>query len=209
MWHYKELISCPLVLVLGKFTYGDLTGFVSLPVLNLRVSILVTNSGEHRVVSNVSNEEWLDKLYRVCSAVLSGNISSLNDMEKIEATSMIYGGLGLYSTIDGNAECVSLDYVNTKSFYFYLTPSKLNGSYAEARLEDWVALQFALRAGLKKTLHYACSNISRDGGEVCAIKSSHGLLRITSSRTPPWGGCTRVIPDNSPLRHVIALTDDN
>lgn len=208
MWHYRELISCPVVLAIGKFSYGDITGFVMLPILNFRVSILISSDGKQRVVSNAPNREWFSRSYRVCNAIMSGSIDSLDSLEKVEASSMMYGGIGIYSLVEGNVACVSLDYVNTRSLNFYLAPvDYISTDYCtEAGLDNWVMLQLAFRTGISRILGRVCTNMfgSYKGG--CTIRSSHGLLYITEHKSPPSEDYIRVVPDNNPLRHVLALT---
>ena len=205
MWYYKELVSCPLILVLGKFSYEGLEGYATLPVLNLRLNILRPREGCTRIVSNIPYSEWALRLREVCLAVYENRLENLDLVKRVEATSMFYGGIGLYGVVDGNhVVAISLDFVDKKHYYFYLRPEPIpRRDLGEMPLENWVILQFALREGLDVLLLKACRDLTREWGE-CTIKTTHGDL-VISSKELRGEGFLRVFPDNAPLRHVVAV----
>jgi hypothetical protein len=204
LWGYKELYSCPLVVILGSFNYNGLNGFITLPVVNMRLSVLISRDKEIRIVSNISRYSWFDQLKRVCLSICFNELRHLGFLEKVIATSMFYGGLGIYVVNRDTVSILSLDFVNKRKHYFYLLPSDFNTSFDKARLEDWVILQFALREGDSNLLFSVCNNALRKNG-MCEIITSHGLLRISDKeiREINW---IRIIPDNAPLRHVISVS---
>lgn len=203
LWMYKELYSCPLVIILGSFNYDDLTGLVTLPVLNFRLNILLSQNNETRVIHNLPRRSWYEQLHRVCISIYSDNLKHLNNYEKVIAASMFYGGFGLYALIEDKVSILSLDFVNKKHYYFYILPSDLSFSkLKEVRLEDWIVVQFALREGINKLLYNICSK-SFEKGAPCEINTSHGLLRI-SDKNISEDNWIRIFPDNAPLRHVVS-----
>ncbi|MEL9999991.1 MAG: hypothetical protein QXH02_00560 [Desulfurococcaceae archaeon] len=205
LWHYKELISCPLTLVLGEFEQGGLRGYVALPLSNLRLNILVSREGDVRVVSNIPRKEWVDHLLEVCYAVFTGNVNDLDLLERVEATLMFYGGLGVYGVLDNRVVPISLDFVNKQYFYFYVSPvGGLSRNYEKAQLGDWVLLQLALREGLSNLLQNVCRHIARTSNDSCVLETSHGGL-VISRREMHVDNYIRVFPDNVPLRHVVTV----
>jgi|YelNatPaOPRAMG01_1025707.scaffolds.fasta_scaffold20463_5 hypothetical protein len=204
LWRYKELYSCPLVVILGSFNYNGLNGFVTLPVVNMRLNVLISRDNEVRIVSNISRHNWYEQLKRVCLSICLNEPMNLSVLEKVIATSMFYGGLGIYVVNRDSVSILSLDFVNKRKHYFYVLPSDFNTNFDKARLEDWVILQFALREGDSDLLLSVCNNAFREKG-MCKIITSHGLLRI-SDREICEDNWIRIIPDNAPLRHVISVS---
>jgi len=199
LWLYWELVSCPLVVLLGRFEYKSLEGLVALPLLNLRVSILRRDNGSLRVVSNIPYSDWRALVENLCSLIVNGQLPSAGSWEEAMFKSMMYGGLGLYIKLNRGYDVLTLDFVDTTSFKFYLSPRPLSFDIPVYNLEDLVVLQYALRRGDRELVSNVCASIT--GGE-CALNTSHGVLLITE--TPPTGrGFMRVVPDNTPLRHVI------
>lgn len=201
---YKELISCPLVLTLGEFWYLGYRGYITLPVLNLRLSLLRDERERVHVVNNIPFSTWANHVYGICSTILLGDINKLELHSKIEAITMFYGGLGIYSVFKDNIVPVTLDFVNKKKFYFYLCTAETFGRHEEAKLEDWLMFQLALREGFTEFLPLVCSRVGNYTNRVCVVKTSHGLLKIAVEELD-HEGCIRIYPDNAPLRHVIAL----
>ncbi|MGC8983181.1 MAG: hypothetical protein ACP5KA_05475 [Desulfurococcaceae archaeon] len=209
MWAYKELYSCPLTLVLGKFFYNDIQGLTVLPVANYRASILINARGEQRVVSNIPFKKWLDHALHICKSVASGNINELAPSELAVAYAMMYGGLGTYAIIENSVYVVLLDYVNTAKFRFYLRYSEMPREVSVYDLRDIVLLHVALREGLKGVLAKSlCRGSSLEPGVFCTIETSHGELLLADRDTYVGRGVVRIVPDNSPLRHVIALSEE-
>lgn len=205
MWQYKELVSCPLTVVLGSFEHRKLSGYVVLPLLNLRFNILVDRDNRIRLTTNIPRAEWGARLRGICYALYSGNTNELSPMEMAEAASMLYGGVGMYAVLNGKVLPLSLDFVNKSRFYFYLLPFSTHcGEYIRAQLADWITLQFALREGLVELLFETCQHIGESSGGICILESNLGKL-IISLNELRGGSYLRVIPDNAPLRHVIAV----
>ena len=171
-------------------------------IFNLRLNILESKTGEIRVVSNIPFENWREEIYKVCYAIYAKNLDKLNYLEKIEATSMFYGGIGTYTIMSGAVIPIILDYIDKKNFYFYLAPSNVEKSIEENNLENWVILHFALREGLQFLLNRVCRDYPQRGN--CIIKTNRGTLLI-SSEAQLNPGYIRLIPDNNPLRHVIVV----
>lgn len=207
MWQYRELVSCPLTVILGAFEHRGLSGYVVLPLLNLRFNILVDENGVVKCATNVPYPDWSARLYEICYALYLGKVSELDALKKVEAVSMFYGGVGVYAVIGGEILPVSIDFVDRSLFQFYILPSTIRTNYKAASLSDWITVQFALREGLAEVLLNECQYIGSSDGDVCIIETSHGKLAITASSKlhRVWNGYIRVVPENAPLRHVVAF----
>ncbi|MEM4718076.1 MAG: hypothetical protein QXE81_04885 [Desulfurococcaceae archaeon] len=207
MWTYTELYSCPLTLIIGKFKHGDLRGYITLPVLNMRVNLLIDMNNNIRVVSNIHNKVWLEELLKICIAIYRDQVNALNVVERILAYTMFYGGLNIHGTYRDKEYLISMDYVNNKRFSFKLTLSKENklDHISESTLESWLLLQFTLREGVIDLLTDICKNYFEYRDKNCILYTSHGKLEITHS--PGGAKGIRIIPDNNPLRHVVSLND--
>lgn len=204
MWQYKELVSCPLTLVLGEFEHREIGGYVTLPISNLRLSILVHREGGIRIVSNIPFREWVNHLREVCYATYTGTIDKLNLLGRVEAISMFYGGLGVYGVLGDQVVPMSLDFVNKQRFYFYIAPLVPSKGYEKASLGDWVLLQLALREGLEDILLATCRYVAKSNPDSCVIRTSHGEL-VISRRELRANNYIRIFPENVPLRHVVAV----
>lgn len=205
MWKYRELISCPMPILLGSFKYEGLVGYASIFSMNHRLNILIGQNNEVRLVSNIANKAWLDHLANICLSIYNGKIGELDDIDKALAYSMHYGGFVLTGFFNNNTYLVSTDYVGKGKFSFYIierdTISK--DTMNRATLGDWIAFQLALREGIMELLVNICkrSFTYRDGA--CILSTSHGELIITLDKIFPMG--TRILPDNNPFRHVISV----
>lgn len=204
MWQYRELVSCPLTVVLGSFEHRKLSGYVILPLLNLRLNILVRRNNEIRYTTNIPRTEWSTRLHGICYALYSGNVDRLGPVEMAEAVSMFYGGVGIYAVLNGKVLPLSLDFVDKSRFYFYLLPLSTRCEYVKAQLADWITLQFALREGLVELLFETCQHIGESSGGACILKSNLGKLIISANELYD-SSYLRVFPDNAPLRHVITV----
>jgi hypothetical protein len=208
LWSYRELYSCPLPLILGVFEYGGLTGYVVMPILNLRVNLLTTRSGEVRVYSNIPHDTWRKHTLRLCTSIASNQISTLSTIDQARAYSMFYGGISSYIAYKNTLIPVALDFINTEKYYFYLEAYSTTPQEAEksGRLEDWIILHTALRCGEFSLLLSACRNLSHCsiGYEACTIKTDLGILIITRERFN-FNKYLRIVPDNAPLRHVVVV----
>lgn len=191
--------------MLGEFQHSGLRGYVAMPLSNLRLNILVSRRGDVRVVSNIPYKEWINHLLGVCYAVFTGNVDNLDLLERVEATLMFYGGLGVCGVLDSRVAPISIDFVNKQHFYFYMSSTgSLSRSYEKAQLGDWVLLQFALREGLNDLLRSVCRHVAKTSDGSCVLKTSHGEL-IVSSEERHVKDHIRVFPDNAPLRHVVSI----
>ncbi|MCC6053065.1 MAG: hypothetical protein LM569_02570 [Desulfurococcaceae archaeon] len=208
MWSYRELYSCPLTLLLGVFEYSDLKGYVIMPILNLRVNLLTTRSGEVKVYSNIPISHWREHTVKLCASIASNQVSSLNKVDQAKVYSMFYGGVGSYIVYKDELIPVAVDFVDTDKFFFYL---EINSNMhlettTSGRLEDWIIFQAALRSGELPLLVSSCRSLSRyiGSGESCTITTDLGVLRITRERLE-GDRYLRVVPDNTPLRHVVVV----
>lgn len=204
MWMYRELISCPLVLTIGRFIYNNIEGYVTLPILNLRLNILRDSGGELFTFSNIPHGDWREHVREVCYAIFTSKLHELDPMSKLEALTMFHGGIGIYVVLGDKILPISLDFINRKNTYFYLKPRPLGRDYVESSLENWLMLSFTLREGIYDLSMKICNRIYDTSNETCSLKTNHGVLLITTSiiRDPDY---IRVYPDNSPLRHVISV----
>ena len=210
MWSYRELFSCPFTLILGSYEYLDLKGYVVMSVLNYRLNLLVSQSGEIRVLSNIPQASWRDFTFKLCSAIATNKLSDLYTVDLVRAYSMFYSGICSFLIYGNNILPVTIDFVNTEKYYFYLEPytgvstSILNTS--RGKLEDWIIFQTALRSGEFDLLIKACKNLepSSVSSEECNIRSDCGVLKITK-RKLEISSYLRIIPDNTPLRHIVVL----
>jgi len=199
LWKFRELYSCPLPVLIGVFKYMDINGYAVLSLANYRVNLLIDEEGREHVYSNIENNKWRELLLRVCLSIRRSSLNSLTSIERVFATSMFYGGFGLYLDIGGEISVLNLDYVNTRKLYFYLNPSEYALNTLRFDISDLVMIQYALRRGDYRLLHSICSRFTSRN---CSFKTSHGLLVVANS-PQEIPGHIRVIPDNNPFRHVI------
>jgi len=96
LWKFRELYSCPLPVLIGVFKYMDINGYAVLSLANYRVNLLIDEEGREHVYSNIENNEWRELLLRVCLSIRRSSLNSLTSIERVFATSMFYGGFGLY-----------------------------------------------------------------------------------------------------------------
>lgn len=199
MWQYRELYSCPLVIVLGVFKHKGLYGYATLAVNNYRVNILRKNNGDFRVVSNIGVKNWLEYSKTLCMYLIKGDFGELKPREVAVIKSMFYGGFGLYVAYKNNIDVLSLDYVKPVGLYFYIEPSVFIREAPEYRLDDLLILQYALRRGYIDVVEEAYFRV---GHGSFILSTSHGDLWI-SLKPVKREGLIRIIPDNNPLRHVV------
>lgn|GEM_PF-848052 len=210
MWNYRELFSCPFTLILGSYEYLDLHGYVVMPVLNYRLNLLVSRSGEIRVLSNIPQASWRDSTFKLCSAIATNKLSDLYTVDLVRAYSMFYSGICSFLIYENIILPVTIDFVNAEKYYFYLKPyTDINTpvlNTSRGKLEDWIIFQTALRSGEFDLLIRACKNLtpSSVSTEECNIRSDFGVLKITK-RKIERSSYLRIIPDNTPLRHVVVL----
>lgn len=209
MWTYIELYSCPLTLILGMFKHGDLTGYITLPLLNLRLNLLIDKNKNIRIVSNIYNNKWVDELSKTCMAICKNQVEVLDTLEKILVHTMFYGGLNIHGIYKNREYLISMDYVNKKRFYFRLIPSGeiKADDVSKSTLDNWLLLQFSLREGINDLLAEICRNNFEYIDRSCILHTSHGFMEITHS--PGDDRALRIIPDNNPLRHVISFSGLN
>ena len=140
-------------------------------------------------------------------AVATGKMSALSDLDMIRVYAMFYGGVGSYVKHGDMLIPITIDFIDTEKYYFYLeSQSTLSRvELTKGRLEDWVIFQSALRSGDFDLLLESCKKLSPSSvsSEICAINSDLGVLEV--ARIKLNRGRLRVIPDNAPLRHVVIL----
>lgn len=211
MWSYRELFSCPFTLILGSYEYRDLKGYIVMPILNYRLNLLISRSGEIKVLSNIPQIDWRNSTFKLCSAIATNKLSDLYTIDLVRAYSMFYGGICNFLIYENNILPVTIDFINTEKYYFYLEPHiDVNTPISKGKLEDWIILQTALRSGDFDLLVKACKNLtpSNVSSEECNIRSDCGVIKITRRKFEK-SSYLRIIPDNTPLRHIIALENQN
>lgn len=201
---YDELYSCPLVVILGSFTHRGHTGWVTLPLLNYRVALLRKN-GEWRVVSNIDWERGYVRSMEACRSIAGEAVEGFNVELDLAVHTSFYGGIGSYILGETGLRPLSIDIVNTRVFKFYFKPREGDPRKPpEGNIGDWLLLQAALREGWVKPVAETCRALGsiRDG--VCVVEADIGDIAIATSMIQ-LDGWLRVTPDNSPLRHVVAV----
>jgi len=202
VWAYSELHSCPIVATTGSFKWRSYNGWVALPLLNYRVTLL-RRSDEWRVVSNASSLPGYEKSFKACRSITEGILyTGVIDVD-LAINASFYGGIGSYINVDSAIRPVSIDLVDTRTFKFYLKPYENTiDKVSKGSLEDWILLQAGLREGWPRIVMEACEKIGLVKGEHCIIITDIGDLLITRKevRVNDW---VRVVPDNAPLRHVV------
>lgn len=198
------------MLLLGSFKYGDIWGYTVLPILNYRASILVDMSGSVRVITNIPFKEWYENTLLLCSNLALRRERSLNPLDDAALKAMLYGGIGTFAVVDNEAHILMLDYIDNSKYWFYLKPGKLKRNVENYELGDLVLLHFALREGIPRIVEQVCRKLGEvEKPFICIMKSSHGELYITSTPVELGEEFLRIIPDNNPLRHVVAYTAKN
>lgn len=205
MWRYRELISCPMPILLGSFEHNELKGYVTLFSTNYRLNILIDHDGNARIVSNIHNKSWLDHLSRICVSIINNRLLDLDYPDRALAYSMYYGGLVVTGVVSNNIYVISPDYVNKKKFFFYLTSwhDVSTNDLSKASLGDWISLQLSLREGLVDLFMSICKRSFAYRDKACVLTTSHGELFITNEENFPGG--IRIYPDNNPFRHVVSI----
>ncbi|MCY0868945.1 MAG: hypothetical protein OWQ48_07005 [Desulfurococcus sp.] len=204
MWLYDELYSCPLIVILGSFKHEGYYGWSVLPVASLRVSLL-RRSGEWRVVSNIREALWFERSLEACRSIIKGSTRTGFIELDLAVNASLYGGFGIYTEIQGDIRPVTLEVIDTSVFKFYLKPKGKPREPSEGSLSDWILLGLGLREGLWRLVADACSRLGRVTEESCIIEGDLGEVAITAGIFSE-AGWLRVIPDNTPLRHVVAYT---
>lgn len=203
-WKYREMFSCPLALILGRFNYGVHQGAVILNVLNYRSTVLLTDDRGYRLVSNIPPSLDHGETGSLCIRIAKREINYLSLHEKMLYRSYLYGGIGAFLLRRGEVIPISIDLVNPTSFSIFLDPRRDFSSANTASLEHWLMFQVALREGDHSLLKETCRALGELLGDGCAINSDKGLLYIRSPGTSAEN-LLRILPDNAPLRHVIKL----
>ncbi|OYT38144.1 MAG: hypothetical protein B6U89_06300 [Desulfurococcales archaeon ex4484_58] len=204
-WRYDWLISCPLILVLGWFKLGRYRGAVFLPLTNFRLNIFGKGRSIVRVVSNISyNTLFSSIIHKVCREVSMGQISNSDFLTDAFMKTMYYGGYNLFIDVHGEAIPLTIEYIDTENYWFYL---KLDGERCEmneTNIEPWLLLGAGLRTGRKELVYQACSSLGAVSSGKCVLTGEYGELVITSREymDKPY---IRVVPDNNSLRHVVKV----
>ncbi|MFZ8782888.1 MAG: hypothetical protein ACO2OR_02755 [Desulfurococcaceae archaeon] len=208
MWSYKELYSCPLPVLIGVFEYSGLLGYVVMPILNLRANLLITRNGEFKYYSNISTPSWREHVFKLCVAIASNKLNSLSTIDLAKAYSMFYGGIGSFIAYKSSLIPITIDFVNTEKYYFYLKPHStlLSEHSTKGRLEEWVIFHSSLRSGEFDLLIESCRKLHSSSVEEasCTLTTDLGLLKITREKRE-YSDYIRVAPDNAPLRHVVSI----
>lgn len=203
-WKYREMVSCPLALILGRFVYGKHNGAIILNVLNYRSTVLLSGEGGYRLVSNIPPGVDRGETSTLCVHIAKKEIDNLSLHEKMLYRSYLYGGMGTFLLRGNEVIPISIDLVDPRAFSMFLDPRRLFSSVRTASLEHWLMFQVALREGDYSLLRETCRVIGEVLEEGCAINSDKGLLYIRSSATYV-DNMLRIFPDNAPLRHVVKL----
>lgn len=207
MWGYSELYSFPFVMVLGEVHHGELRGYISLPLINWRVNVLLRDDGSHRVVHNIP-PDVLDEKYIEWARDFAVYGKEPDDAAlRIARDSAYYGGINIFLIIGQEPYLFSAELIRAAAFSFYLRPRRYgNEDISRGNLADWALLAFGLREGLRDIVMKACRALGGDAGDACVLRTASGDLAITGpAREIP--GFAKVFPDNSPMRHVVKFKE--
>lgn len=201
-WGYSELYSFPFVIILGEAYHRELRGYVSLPLANWRVNILLKSNGSYRIAHNVPLDLIEERYIEWARDFALYGREPEDIFWKIARGSAYYGGINVFLVLGREPYLFSAELIRTNAFTFYLRPYRNTGNISRGALADWALLAFGLREGLWDIVLMACRALGEGTGDACMLRTSSGDLAIAGP-TSELPGFMRVFPDNSPMRHVI------
>jgi len=197
-WLYDWLISCPAVLTLDEIKTYDYKVYVTLPLLYPRV-ILVGLNGEIREHGAIPEDMGGELVRGVCYKIAKGDV--INSVEeKIVYYTMLYGGLNLLLSIEGEIIPLTIELIDTTRFNLYINDTKTINK--PMSVESWIILGAILRGGLTDRLREVCRLIGVFEDNVCRVSILNGELLITLKNNV-LTKYRRIHPDNNPFRHVV------
>jgi len=201
-WVFDWLLSCPAILVLGRFRLGDYSGYALLPLVYPRVNIL-GKGGDIRVLNTIPEYMGGSLFRKLCTNLVQGVIDTEDFLENALLKTMYYGGYNLVMDRNGEAIPVTIELVNTSEYRFYFKPGG-KGLSETNTIDPWILLGIGLRTGYMDYVVEACRQFGAVFNHTCFIKTMYGVLAITDRESrEPSPEYMRISPDNNPARHVI------